>query len=123
VALLPSSAPLTALHNSIVEFDGDTARVETYFVAYHLSTAPADQAHLYLFGGRYVDRFERRDGAWLIGYRVVVRDWSVQHRLSADELHRQADEALRFDPGRRDRDDLGYRAAFDRMLSAGASGT
>ena len=27
-------------------------------------------------GGRYVDRFERRDGRWAIAARVCVRDWA-----------------------------------------------
>ena len=29
------------------------------------------------FGGRYLDRLERRDGAWRISERVVVHDWSL----------------------------------------------
>ena len=28
-------------------------------------------------GGRYVDRFERRDGNWAIAYRVALRDWGM----------------------------------------------
>ena len=27
------------------------------------------------FGGRYVDRFERRDGTWKIAHRAVVHEW------------------------------------------------
>lgn len=101
------------LGQSLCDVDGDSAHVETYVVAYHLSAEPAQDAHLYVFGGRYVDRFERRDGVWLIATRVVVRDWSVRHALSAEELARQVAEAPAFDGGRRDAGDLGNRAAFD----------
>ena len=32
------------------------------------------------FGGRYVDRFERRDGEWKIAHRTVVHEWDkVEH--------------------------------------------
>ena len=32
------------------------------------------------FGGRYVDRFERRDGEWRIAHRTVFRTWDkVEH--------------------------------------------
>jgi hypothetical protein len=27
-------------------------------------------------GGRYLDRFEKRDGRWAIAARVCVRDWA-----------------------------------------------
>ena len=32
------------------------------------------------FGGRYVDRFERRSGDWKIAHRIVVHEWDkVEH--------------------------------------------
>ena len=32
------------------------------------------------FGGRYVDRFERRDGEWRIAHRNLVHEWDkVEH--------------------------------------------
>jgi hypothetical protein len=27
-------------------------------------------------GGRYIDRFERREGVWAIAHRVCIRDWA-----------------------------------------------
>ncbi len=27
-------------------------------------------------GGRYIDRFERRNGTWAIAYRICLRDWA-----------------------------------------------
>ena len=34
-----------------------------------------DQTVLETFGGRYLDRFERRDGEWRIAHRTVVHEW------------------------------------------------
>lgn len=71
------------LGNSLIEFHGpDAALVETYFVSRRLRAAaegdgldirPADALARELWG-RYVDRFERRDGVWRIAHRIVVRE-------------------------------------------------
>ena len=71
------SMPQRTMHmicNELVELEGDTAHSESYFVAHHLTAG--DAATLFSFHGRYVDRFERRDGEWKIAHRVVVRDWA-----------------------------------------------
>lgn len=101
----------------LIELNGDSAHVATYVVAYHLSVEPLDQAHLYVFGGRYVDRFSRRDGSWRIEARVVVRDWSIRHPIPPDSLRRELEEAKPFFQGRRDAEDLGYPATYDTWLS------
>jgi hypothetical protein len=66
--------------NSTIEFTGrDTAHVESHVCARHRRT---DERGVVLetFGGRYVDRFERRDGEWRIARRVVVHEWDkVEH--------------------------------------------
>ncbi len=49
------------LTNTTLELDGDTARTETYFVAVH--RRPGPPVTVGQFGGRYLDRLERRDGA------------------------------------------------------------
>jgi SnoaL-like domain len=95
-----------------IEVDEDAAFVETPCVAYHLSVDPISEAHLYVFGGRYVDRFARRDQQWRIEYRVVVRDWSMRHPIDAEDLDRESEGAKNFFNGRRDRSDIGYAAAF-----------
>jgi hypothetical protein len=110
------TATMHAVHDSLIELDGPQAHVDTYFVAYHVSVEPADQAHLYVFGGRYVDRFERRDTGWRIAARVVVRDWSIRHPITPEALERELAEGRAFEAGRRDREDLGYPAAFARWL-------
>ena len=56
--------------NVLIELDGDSANVESYFF---LSPISADDGPVVPFRqGRYLDRFERRDGAWKIVNRRVV---------------------------------------------------
>lgn len=68
-----SLATQHTLPNILIELHGDTAAVETSFVAYHLK--PNERVDV--FGGRYLDRFERRDCDWRIAERTVVHDWSL----------------------------------------------
>ena len=57
--------------------DGDRAKVDTYCVAHHVSKPDDDgQQTDMVLGLRYVDRFERRDGRWLIAARVCAFDWT-----------------------------------------------
>jgi hypothetical protein len=94
------------LGNSLIDVDGDVAHSETYCVAYHRLRAddsPAE-AQDFVAGVRYVDRFERRDGAWLIANRVVVMEWTRY-----DALGSEWDATPHFTMGRRDREDLAYK--------------
>lgn len=67
------------ISNVLVEFTGDdSADVESYCLCF-LRQAPAEpggEQELAIIRCRYVDRFERRDGAWGIADRVVVYDES-----------------------------------------------
>lgn len=61
--------------NVLIDLDGDVAHVESYFFGVSRAereTGLTDD----ILGGRYIDRFERRDGEWKIAHRVVVRDWN-----------------------------------------------
>ena len=60
--------------NITIEVDGDVAYTETYFVSYLIVDRDGAE-HTRFRGARYLDRFERRNGVWKIGYRVVVDDW------------------------------------------------
>jgi hypothetical protein len=62
------------LGNVLVELDGDVAHSEAYVTAWHLFTKDGAD-HNWIFSGRYVDRFERREGAWKIARRVTICDW------------------------------------------------
>jgi hypothetical protein len=64
--------------NVLVEVDGDRGVGESYFLAYHpTELAGAAGEGLAVAGGRYLDRFERRDGVWKITDRRVIFDFSV----------------------------------------------
>jgi hypothetical protein len=60
------------LMNHSCDLDGSSAHTETYymFVGMNRQGPPVS-----ISGGRYVDRFEKRDGRWAIAHRVCVRDW------------------------------------------------
>ena len=38
-------------------------------------------------GGRYLDRFERRDGQWKIAHRLYVMDWNINGASTAEWQH------------------------------------
>jgi hypothetical protein len=64
--------------NSLIEFDDDdenTAYGEIYFNAYHKTIENGVKTDV-IIAGRYLDRYERRDGIWKIAYRSEVNDWS-----------------------------------------------
>ena len=60
------------LLNINIDFDGDTAHTETYYLFVGRN---ADDSN-WIAGGRYVDRFEKRDGAWKIALRTNSIEWS-----------------------------------------------
>lgn len=67
--------------NMLIEVDGDVAHGESYFLAFHPDAVIAGEGDvggegLSFSGGRYLDRFEKRGGAWRIADRRVVFDWS-----------------------------------------------
>lgn len=59
--------------NHTCELDGDVAHTETYWM---LAAMNKQGSPLSLGGGRYLDRFERRDGHWAIAARKCLIDWS-----------------------------------------------
>lgn len=60
--------------NLLIDVDGPTAHCEAYLLAIHLRhDEPRDAIEI--FGGRYFDRCERRDGHWRIAERWVVHEW------------------------------------------------
>jgi hypothetical protein len=100
------------LHNLTThtcEIDGDEAHAESYVMVTLLSP---DATTATVMCGRYVDRLERRDGAW----RIAVRHATVEVAFTADARLLQSGffAAQGYERGTRDRSDLSYR----RPLSA-----
>ena len=85
----------------LIRIAGETAHADTYCVAHHL-TDTSDM----ILGLRYVDRFERRDGVWLIAKRVCAFDWT--YTVQIDTATRWPFEGD-FTVGARDRSDITYR--------------
>ena len=61
-----------------IELKGDTAYVECYGIA-----AGRSKNDTNIYGGRYIDTFERRDGIWKIARRVYVLDWCLKGTAEA----------------------------------------
>jgi len=59
--------------NHSCELDGDVAHSETYWM---FASMNKQGAALTLSGGRYIDRFERRNGRWAIALRKCIADWA-----------------------------------------------
>lgn len=83
-----------------IAIDGDVAQVNTYCVAHHVGT-DTDM----VLGLRYVDRFERRDGAWLIAKRVCAFDWTYTVPYDPATKFQFGED---FTVGHRDRTDITY---------------
>ena len=86
-----------AICNIHMEYANDVMCTESYLIAYHKVKGEkekieavqgakyyaeldldkvADTHHVFLYGGRYVDRLEKRQGEWKIAHRRVVMDWN-----------------------------------------------
>lgn len=91
--------------NHSVELDGNVAHAESYYI-YWGENVGADPT---LAFGRYIDRFEKRDGRWAIAYRRCV----IETSGSYVEKPRPAI----FDqtgPSRRDSSDISYVRPLSR---------
>ena len=85
VTKIAAAGTMHFIGNEYVEVDGDTAYGETYFISYATLTDSGEPGKLAIRarGGRYLDRWERRDGEWKIARRVLVDEWSRIDELPA----------------------------------------
>ena len=96
-------ATMHSIANTVIDFTADdTARVESHVCARQRRIDDDGLVVVETFGGRYVDRFEQRDGEWKIAHRTVVHEWDKVEHVD-----------LAFPPGRftegiRGRDDVSY---------------
>lgn len=86
------------------EIEGDVAHTECY-VLWALRRREGDAVDL--GGGRYVDRFERRNGEWRIAVRELVVDW-----ICSAPTRRFEEVAAASPMGTWDRSDPSYRRPF-----------
>lgn len=104
-----------AIMNVHMEVEGDVACTESYLFAYHKVRGDKDKVadifgshylaqfdwskvegipHHFFYGGRYIDRLERRAGEWRIAKRTVVMDWN-ENGLSTEILDQGMFDTLR----------------------------
>jgi hypothetical protein len=93
-------ASMHYLTNVTIDLDGDSAHVESYFTYYGKFFGDGE---MLVVGGRYADRFERRETGWRIALRVVISEWAMK----ADGTMTTTRLAER-NRARRDRSDLAY---------------
>ncbi|NND69621.1 MAG: nuclear transport factor 2 family protein [Halioglobus sp.] len=103
-ALADHSANHHMIGNVLIDVDGNEAFGEVYFNAYH-KVQGENGCEDVIIAGRYLDRYERRNGVWKFAYRSEVVDFS-HTRPTNDPYFEQAPDGLR--GGRRD------DAVFDR---------
>jgi hypothetical protein len=60
------------LLNHTCDLDGDVAHTETYYLFVGRNRDDSN----WIAGGRYLDKFERRNGDWKIALRTNVIEWS-----------------------------------------------
>lgn len=74
-ALQDHAANQHMIGNVLIDVEGDEAFGEVYFNAYHKIKAEEGFEDV-IIAGRYLDRYERRDGLWKFAYRSERVDWS-----------------------------------------------
>ncbi|AYJ87032.1 nuclear transport factor 2 family protein [Sphingomonas paeninsulae] len=83
-------ASMEILHHNVttinIAIDGDYAEGEVYLLALHRVKGP-DGPFDVLVGGRYFDKYERRDGKWKFAHRAIVADWANIHSPSIVDLN------------------------------------
>ena len=109
------SATHHQLGNVLIELTrADSATAETYFTAHQrmrplgdplASPSAFDTPMDYFVGGRYLDRFERRDGAWRIVERIGMTDWARIDAPASAIAGAIPPDTI----GRQGRDDMVYR--------------
>ena len=101
-ALQEHAANQHMIGNVLIELEGDEAFGEVYFNAYHKLKGEAGFEDV-IIAGRYLDRYEKREGIWKFAYGSERVDWS-RTQPTSDSYFDLAPDCLR--GGRQD--DLVY---------------
>ena len=82
--LEPLDCTIHAISNSFFVIDGDAAEGEHYSYNFHRTRAAPCQE--IIIHGRYLDRYERRDGVWKFAQRKIVFDHGYVHPVKEEGL-------------------------------------
>lgn len=98
--------PMRILHHNVttlnIALDGDRAEGEVYILAFHQVDTGEGLTDV-LIGGRYFDKYEKREGVWKYSHRAVVADWVKVDEPSTVRLDHPMIEGSRIGrPGRED---------------------
>lgn len=67
------------LHHNVttvnLKLDGNKAEGEVYIIAFH-KVKDGGKGFDVLIGGRYFDKYEKRNGVWKFSHRSIVADWA-----------------------------------------------
>ena len=97
-----------------IKLDGDRAEGEVYVLAFHKVKTEQGPFDL-LIGGRYLDKYEKRDSVWKFSHRAVLADWVNVHNPSIVDLNHPAIEGSLL--GKADGSDPSYD--FFRLFQRG----
>ncbi len=86
--------------NQTIDVDGDTAHAETYYLA----SLRRKDGTIDMFGGRYIDRLERRNETWAIAERACLTEWGGQLLVSETQTNLET-----YLQGSWDRNDISYQ--------------
>jgi SnoaL-like protein len=64
---------------------GDAAEGEIYTIAVHTLAGPGRDIDV-IVGGRYLDKYEKREETWKFVERTIVTDWATKNDPSAMDL-------------------------------------
>lgn len=88
-ALPDIQAPMEILHHNVttvnLKLEGNRGEGEIYVLAFHQVKTEGGHMDL-LIGGRYFDRYEKRNDVWKFSHRSVVADWVNVHNPSIVDL-------------------------------------
>lgn len=99
------------LGQALITVEGDVAFGEIYFQAFHRIMADGREMDFIVLG-RYVDRYERREGRWKIAHRSELND-ACSMVPATDDWLKSTPQALR---GSRGADDLSSQREKLRTL-------
>lgn len=94
------------IDNIIIRLHGKHADAESYFQGYHVISANGKRTAS-LQGGRYLDRFEKRQDEWRIARRKVMVDWFREFADAGDWIKGPQGQN-QIEPGGRYPDDDSY---------------
>ncbi|MGI9286245.1 MAG: nuclear transport factor 2 family protein [Pseudomonadales bacterium] len=92
-ALKAHAANQHMIGNVLIDIEGDEGFGEVYFQAYHKIPAGNGFEDM-IISGRYLDRYECRDGLWKFAYRSERIDWS-RIQPTQDSYFELAPDSLR----------------------------